>query len=114
MKSFGSFCSGPKYGSSCRRARAEEQHQLAASNLPACARRRRSVIARIGALPVPVQIITMCDVGWFGIRKVVPNGPITSHLVADLAGRTGSSSDAAHRPPWWSSVTRFTVSETLL
>jgi hypothetical protein len=33
-------------------------------NLPLARRRRRhSVIARIGALPVPVQIITMCERG---------------------------------------------------
>jgi hypothetical protein len=31
-------------------------------------RRLRSVIARIGADPVPVQIIISDEPGWFGIR----------------------------------------------
>ena len=37
-------------------------------------------MARMGAEPVPVQIITMFDLGWFGIRKVAPNGPMTCTL----------------------------------
>jgi hypothetical protein len=52
---------------------------LPPSNLPLLRRRRRhSVIARIGALPVPVQIMTMLERGWFGIRKLLPKGPMTS------------------------------------
>ncbi|EWS58052.1 hypothetical protein Y695_04736 [Hydrogenophaga sp. T4] len=79
MKSLGRFCSGPKYGSSsCVRA-PKNSISLPPSNLPDCRRRRRhSVMARMGAEPVPVQIITMFDLGWFGIRKLVPKGPITS------------------------------------
>ena len=78
MKSFGRLCSGPKYGSSSRVRAPKKSMSLPPSNLPLFRRRRRhSVIARIGALPVPVQIITMCDFGWFGIRKLWPNGPIT-------------------------------------
>ena len=34
-------------------------------------RRRRSVIARIGAEPVPVQIMSRLEPGWFGMRKLV-------------------------------------------
>jgi hypothetical protein len=37
-------------------------------------------MARMGALPVPVQIITMWLRGWLGIRKLAPNGPITCTL----------------------------------
>ena len=40
-------------------------------------RRLRSVIARIGAEPVPVQTISRLDPGWLGIRKDVPYGPTT-------------------------------------
>ena len=51
------------------------------SNLPeARSRLRHSVMARIGALPVPVQIMTMFERGWFGIRNEWPNGPITNTL----------------------------------
>jgi hypothetical protein len=35
-------------------------------------RRRRSVMARIGAEPVPVQIIIRLLPGWLGIRKLAP------------------------------------------
>ncbi|MNT72143.1 hypothetical protein D3C72_2107140 [compost metagenome] len=81
MKSLGRFCSGPKYGSSsCVRA-PKNSISLPPSNLPALRKRRRhSVMARIGALPVPVQIITMFERGWLGIRKLAPKGPITSTL----------------------------------
>ena len=76
MKSRGRFISGPKYGSSfCVRA-PKNSISLPPSNLPR-SRRRYSVIARIGALPVPVQIITMFERGWLGIRNEVPKGPIT-------------------------------------
>jgi hypothetical protein len=51
-------------------------------------RRRHSVIARIGAEPVPVQIITMFDFGWFGIRKVEPNGPITCTVSPTFRSQT--------------------------
>ena len=37
-------------------------------------------IARIGALPVPVQIMMMLERGWLGIKKLLPKGPITWHL----------------------------------
>ncbi len=37
-------------------------------------------MARMGALPVPVQIMTMWLLGWLGIKKVEPKGPITSTL----------------------------------
>ena len=78
MKSFGRLCSGPKYGSSSFVRAPKNSISLPPSNLPeARSRRRHSVIARIGALPVPVQIITMLERGWFGIRKLAPNGPIT-------------------------------------
>jgi hypothetical protein len=79
MKSLGRFCSGPKYGSSsCVRA-PKNSISLPPSNLPLARRRRRhSVMARMGAEPVPVQIMTMLDFGWLGIRKLVPNG--TDHL----------------------------------
>jgi hypothetical protein len=43
-------------------------------------RRRPSVIARIGTLPVLVHVITMWLFGWFGIRKLAPKGPITCTL----------------------------------
>ncbi len=88
---------------------------LPLSNLPeARSRRRHSVIARIGALPVPVQIITMWLFGWLGIKKLVPKGPMTctvsprfrSHRKLLATPRTGW--------PWWSSSTRLTVSEALL
>ena len=81
MKSLGRFCSGPKYGSSsCVRA-PKNNISLPPSNLPDARRRRRhSVMARMGALPVPVQIITMLERGWLGIRKLAPNGPITCTL----------------------------------
>ena len=46
-----------------------------------CCRRRRSVMARNGAEPVPVQIITILASGSFGIRKVVPNGRGYAHFV---------------------------------
>jgi hypothetical protein len=60
---------------------AEEKHQLATLELARLPQRRRhSVIARIGALPVPVQIITMWLFGWLGIRKLVPKGPMTCTL----------------------------------
>ena len=36
--------------------------------------------ARMGALPVPVQIMTMCERGWLGMRKLLPKGPITCTL----------------------------------
>jgi len=51
---------------------------LPLSNFPLLrSRRRHSVIARIGADPVPVQIITMWLFGWLGIRKLLPKGPMT-------------------------------------
>ncbi|MNL87550.1 hypothetical protein D3C87_2167570 [compost metagenome] len=40
-------------------------------------RRLRSVMARMGAEPVPVQIMMRLARGWFGMRKVWPKGPIT-------------------------------------
>ncbi|MNR43977.1 hypothetical protein D3C85_1626580 [compost metagenome] len=74
----------------------------------------RSVIARIGAEPVPVQIIITLASRWFGIRKVLPKGPTTctvsplarSHRKFDATPRTGC--------PSWSWSTRFTVSARLL
>ena len=45
-------------------------------------------MARIGALPVPVQIITMCDLGWFGIRNEEPNGPTTCTVSPTLRSHT--------------------------
>ena len=64
-----SVCSGPKYGSSSRVRAPKKSISLPPSNLPDARRRlRHSVIARIGAEPVPVQIITMWLRGWFGIR----------------------------------------------
>ena len=64
MKSFGRLCSGPKYGSSSFVRAPKNSISLPPSNLPYARRRRRhSVIARIGALPVPVQIITMFERG---------------------------------------------------
>ena len=78
MKSLGRFCSGPKYGSSCGVRAPKKSISFPPSNLPeARSRRRHSVMARIGADPVPVQIITMLLRGWLGIRKLVPNGPMT-------------------------------------
>ena len=78
MKSLGRLCKGPKYGNSCRERAPKNSISLPLSNLPdARSRRRHSVMARMGALPVPVQIITIFDRGWFGIRKLAPNGPIT-------------------------------------
>jgi len=78
MKSLGSDCSGPKYGSSCCVRAPKNSSSLPPSNLPLLrSRRRHSVMARMGALPVPVQIITMCDLGWFGIRNEEPKGPTT-------------------------------------
>ena len=41
------------------------------------ARRRRSVKARNGAEPVPVQIMMRLALASFGKRKVAPNGPVT-------------------------------------
>ncbi len=76
MNSCGSFCSGPKYGSSSG-VRAPKNSISSPPSLSAMRRRRRSVIARIGAEPVPVQTISRLDPGWFGIRKVVPYGPTT-------------------------------------
>jgi len=60
-------------------------------------RRRHSVMARMGAEPVPVQIITMLERGWLGIKKLLPNGPITctawptckSHRKLEATPRTG-------------------------
>ena len=50
MKSLGSDCSGPKYGSSCWVRAPKNSMSLPPSNLPVWRRRRRhSVIARIGA-----------------------------------------------------------------
>ena len=81
MKSLGRFCSGPKYGSSCCVRAPKNSISLPPSNLPLLRRRRRhSVMARMGALPVPVQIITMCERGWLGMRKELPNGPTTCTL----------------------------------
>ena len=81
MKSRGRFCSGPKYGSSSGVRAPKNSISRPLSNLPLARRRRRhSVIARIGAEPVPVQIMTMCDFGWLGIRKLAPKGPITCTL----------------------------------
>ena len=78
MKSLGRFPSGPKYGSSSLVRAPKNSISLPPSNLPDLRRRRRhSVIARIGALPVPVQIITIALLGWFGMRKLEPNGPMT-------------------------------------
>jgi hypothetical protein len=79
MKSLRQALQRAEVGQLLLRAGAEEQHQLAALELAARARsrRRHSVIARIGALPVPVQIITMWLFGWLGIRKLAPKGPIT-------------------------------------
>ena len=37
-------------------------------------------MARIGAEPVPVQIIMSELPGWFGMRKAAPKGPITCTL----------------------------------
>ena len=41
-------------------------------------------MARMGAepvpVPVPVQIITMLERGWLGIKELAPNGPITCTL----------------------------------
>ncbi len=71
MNSFGSFSSGPKYGSSSA-ARAPKNSISLPPSLSAIRRRRRSVIARIGAEPVPVQTMSRLDPGWFGIRNVVP------------------------------------------
>ena len=89
MKSFGRLCSGPKYGSSCCVRAPKNSISLPPSNLPDARRRRRhSVIARIGALPVPVQIITMFERGWFGIRNDVPNGPMTCTWSPTLRSQT--------------------------
>ncbi len=44
------------------------------------ARCRRMVKARIGAEPVPVQIIKSRACGSSGIRKVAPNGPVNCTL----------------------------------
>ena len=71
-------------------------------------------MARMGALPVPVQIITMLERGWLGIKKLAPKGPITctlsptnkSHMKLEPTPRTGW--------PWWSSSTRLMVSDRLL
>jgi hypothetical protein len=52
-------------------------------NGPAAARRsrrRHSVIARIGALPVPVQIITMWLAGGWASGSWCRTGPITCTL----------------------------------
>ena len=99
MKSFGSDCSGPKYGSSSRVRAPKNSISLPPSNLPVLRRRRRhSVIARIGALPVPVQIITMCDFGWFGIRKRCAERADHLHRVADLEVADVVRGHAAHRP----------------
>lgn len=115
MKSFGRLCSGPKYGSSSFVRAPKNSISLPPSNLPDWrSRRRHSVIARIGALPVPVQIITTWLFGWFGIRKLAPKGPITctgsptfrSHTKLLATPRTGR--------PSWSSSTRFTVRLMLL
>ena len=85
MKSFGRLVSGPKYGSSSRVRAPKKSISLPPSNLPLLrSRRRHSVIARIGALPVPVQIITMCDFGWFGIRKLCAERADHLHRVAHL------------------------------
>ena len=67
MNSLGSFISGPKYGSSSLR-RAPKNSISSPPSLSAARRRRRSVMARIGAEPVPVQIIMIEEPGWFGIR----------------------------------------------
>ena len=76
MKSRGSFWSGPKYGSSSG-ARAPKNSIRLPPSLSAMRRRRRSVIARIGAEPVPVQIMSRLEPGWLGMRKLAPNGPTT-------------------------------------
>ena len=40
----------------------------------------RELVARIGAEPVPVQIITIELFGWLGMRKLLPKGPMTCTL----------------------------------
>ena len=89
MKSLGSEVNGPKYGNSSRVRAPKKSMSLPPSNLPLfLSRRRHSVMARIGALPVPVQIMTMCDLGWFGIRNDWPNGPITCTLSPTFRSQT--------------------------
>ncbi|MNV97721.1 hypothetical protein D3C71_1928810 [compost metagenome] len=56
MKSRGSFIKGPKYGSSRSVRAPKNSMSLPISPVP-MRRRLRSVMARIGAEPVPVQIM---------------------------------------------------------
>ena len=37
---------------------------------------------------VPVQIITMCDRGWLGMRKLLPKGPTTCTLSPTFRSHT--------------------------
>ncbi len=55
-------------------------------------------MARIGALPVPVQIMTMWLRGWLGIRKLAPNGPMTSTLSPTF--RSHMKFEATPRTAW--------------
>ncbi|MNV33171.1 hypothetical protein D3C71_1245320 [compost metagenome] len=71
-------------------------------------------MARMGALPVPVQIITMCERGWLGIRKELPNGPTTWTLSPTFRSHTKLEAMPRTALPSWSVVTRFTVSARLL
>ena len=77
MKSLGRFVNGPKYGNSSFVRAPKNNISLPVAPFQTTPALRYSVIARIGAEPVPVQIISRCEFGWFGIRKVPPNGPIT-------------------------------------
>ncbi|MNT74756.1 hypothetical protein D3C72_2136010 [compost metagenome] len=56
MKSRGSFIKGPKYGSS-RSVRAPKNSMSLPMSLVPISRLLRSVMARMGAEPVPVQIM---------------------------------------------------------
>ena len=76
MHALGSDINGPQEGSSSA-ARAPKNSNPVPPSRSSMRRRRRSVIARIGAEPVPEQIISRLEPGWFGMRKLVPNGPTT-------------------------------------
>ena len=85
MKSLGRFSQRTEIRQFLRGASAEKQHQLARFELAALRRRRRhSVMARIGALPVPVQIITISLLGWLGMRKLTAERPCHLDRVAYL------------------------------
>ncbi len=98
MKSFGRLPSGPKYGSSSLVRAPKNSISLPPSNLPDLRKRRRhSVIARIGALPVPVQIIDDRALRMVRHEEAHAERPGHLDLVADVQVAEIVADDSARR-----------------